>query len=144
MLRKILLEGKSHMGLNVGIVSRIHKEQYHVYAINTDYGGIRNGDIFELGNTYCKQVAANKRTMTFDDAGEISEKLKHPCYLGTQLLAYIGTPLIIDDRIWGTLNFSSRKPRKCDFSDADFRLVESLAEQVEQYLNSQNTLPLAN
>jgi len=72
--------------------------------------------------------------MTYDDVAEITEMLKHPCYQNTQLRAYIGTPLIINDQIWGTLSFSSLKPKEPNFTAADYRLVDSLADQIVQYI----------
>ncbi|WP_455200625.1 GAF domain-containing protein [Kaarinaea lacus] len=137
-LRKILLEGKSRFGVHVGIISRIENNQYHVHAIDTDYSGIKQGDIFTLGDTYCRDVFCKEQTMTFDDVAEISEMLKHPVYLSTQLRAYIGTPLIVDNQIWGTLNFSSRLPKQPVFSPSDFKVIETLAERASKIIETQS------
>ena len=75
----------------------------------------------------------------FDDVAEITEMLKHPCYLNTQLRAYIGTPLVVNDEIWGTLNFSSQKPRLPQFSHQDFHSIESLAREISDILSEQST-----
>lgn len=140
MLRKILLQGKSLMGVHVGIVSRIHDDKYHVYAIDTDYGGIKKGDIFELADTYCRDVVTMKKTMTYDDVAEITEMLKHPVYLSTQLRAYIGTPLIIDNQVWGTLNFTSRQPKQPGFTTADYTVVENLANKIVRHLSTASSI----
>jgi GAF domain-containing protein len=126
------------MGVHVGIISRVRNDTYQVCEIDTDYGGIKVGDVFELANTYCRDVVTQRKTMTYDDVAEITEMLKHPVYLATQLRAYIGTPIIIDNQVWGTLNFSSRIPRKPGFTDADYRFIESLAEQTAQHLHATN------
>lgn len=135
MLGKLLLQGKSKLGVHVGIISQIHEDRYRVYEIDTDYGGINKGDVFELADTYCRDVVTQKKTMTYDDVAEITEMLKHPVYLTIQLRAYIGTPIIIDSEIWGTLNFSSRIPRNPGFTTADYQFIESLAEEVAQQLS---------
>lgn len=140
MLKKLLLQGKSLMGVHVGIVSRITNDKYHIYAIESDYDGINKGDVFDLADTYCRDVVTQKKTMTYDDVSEITEMLKHPVYLTTQLRAYIGTPLIIDDQVWGTLNFSSRHPKLPNFSTADYKLIESLAKEVTRNLTSRRQL----
>lgn len=136
-LRKILLEGKTRLGVHVGIISRIIDDQYYVYAVESEYENINEGDIFTLGNTYCRDVLVNKQTMIYDDVAVISELLKHPCYLSTQLRAYIGTPLILNEQIWGTLNFSSLKPKQPEFTQADFATVEVLAQRVTNILEVQ-------
>ena len=73
-LRKILLEGKTKLGVHVGIISRIVNDQYYVYAVESDYADISTGDIFALENTYCRDVITHNKTMTFDDVAEISER----------------------------------------------------------------------
>lgn len=135
MLNKLLLQGKTILGLNVAIVGRIHNETYHVYSVDSDYGGIEQGDVFELGDTYCRDVITKNKTMTYDDVAEITEMLKHPCYQYTQLRAYIGTPIFVDNRVWGTLSFSSLKPKATSFTAEDYHLVESLADQIAQHLS---------
>jgi GAF domain-containing protein len=140
MLKKLLLQGKTLMGIHVGIISRIQNDKYHVVAIESEYDGINEGDVFDLADTYCRDVVTLKKTMTYDDVAEITEMLKHPVYLTTQLRAYIGTPLIIDDQVWGTLNFSSRHPKQPSFSATDYELIESLAEKVARNLTSRRRL----
>ncbi|MEJ2179631.1 MAG: GAF domain-containing protein [Gammaproteobacteria bacterium] len=143
-LRKILLEGKTKLGLHVGILSRIENEQYHVYEVESEYSGINKGDIFDLENAYCRDVFSNRKTMIFDNAAEISELLKHPCYLNTQLRAYIGTPLILDKKAWGTLNFSSLKPRSQDFTPHDFATIECLAQKASDIIKTQAGMEVVN
>ena len=143
-LRKILLEGKTKLGLHVGIISRIENEQYHVYEVESEYSGINKGDIFDLENAYCRDVISNEKTMIFDNAAEISELLKHPCYLNTQLRAYIGTPLILDNKAWGTLNFSSLKPRSQVFTSHDFATIECLAQKATDIIQTQGVVEVVN
>lgn len=146
MLNEILLQGKRRLGLNVGIISYVRNEQYHVYAVESDYDAIRlkEGDVFDLANTYCRDVVVKRKTMTYDDVAEISEMLKHPVYLNTQLRAYIGTPIILNNQVWGTLDFSSREPKESCFTSADYRLIESMADTVVQYLSArQPNIPKA-
>jgi len=142
-LKEILLEGKAILGVQVGIISRIEKEQYHVYAVESEYANINTGDIFDLEKTYCRDVITNNKTMIFDDVAEISELLKHPCYLNTQLRAYIGTPLILDNQIWGTLNFSSLRPKQPAFTHQDFSTIESLAQRAVKIINAQDEAEIA-
>jgi len=142
-LRKILLEGKTKLGVHVGIISRIVNDQYYVYAVESDYADISTGDIFALENTYCRDVITHNKTMTFDDVAEISELLKHPCYLNTQLRAYIGTPLVLGNQVWGTLNFSSLRPKQPAFTQQDFETIESLAQRATKFINAQDNFEIA-
>ncbi len=128
-LHPIIQQGRYALGLHVGIVSHIVDDNYTIIAVLSDYPGFYAGDRFELGDTYCLDVCKRRRIMTYPDVASIQEMLKHPVYLSTQLRAYIGAPIMVDDCFWGTLNFSSRFPKQ-EFADADFQLMESLSYDV--------------
>ena len=126
-LNNILITGKQKFGLNVGIVSHITGNKYTIAAVESDYEGFEVGSVYDIENTYCKDIVLNKKTMTFD---EITEMLKHPVYLSAQLRAYIGTPIFVSGNVWGTLNFSSLKPRNPIFNEQDFKYIEYLARII--------------
>ena len=73
---------------------------------------------------------------TFPYVATITEMLKPPVYLNTQLRAYIGTPLIIGGKLWGTLNYSLKTPRKRDYSLREIEFVESQARRVAELVTS--------
>lgn len=128
-LHHIIQRGRYSLGLHVGIVSHIEGDIYTIVSVLSDYPGFHAGDCFELGNTYCLDVSKRKEVMTYPDVANIQEMLKHPVYLSTQLRAYIGAPVMVDNYLWGTLNFSSKFP-KHEFADDDFRLMESLCRDT--------------
>lgn len=135
-LQHILQRGRYSLGLHVGIVSHIDGDTYTVVAVLSDYPGFHAGDRFELGDTYCLDVSKRQEIMTYPDVANIREMLKHPVYLSTQLRAYIGAPIMVDNCFWGTLNFSSKYP-KPEFSDDDFRLMESLSRETAAVIKKQ-------
>jgi GAF domain-containing protein len=132
----ILGQGKAAFGLAVGIVSQIEGQDYLVVAIDSDYEEFRAGDVYELGDTYCLDVAVKRRVMTYTDVAQISDMLKHPVYLYMQLRAYIGAPIMVHGEFWGTLNFSSKKPRESAFSAAELGFIEQLAKQAAKAIET--------
>jgi PAS domain S-box-containing protein len=52
----------------------------------------------------------------------------HPCYNSFHLESYIGVPIEVEGRLYGTINFSSSKPNKKGFSKADHDLITLLGE----------------
>ena len=109
-IKEILQEGLEKFGLDTGIVSRIDGDLYTVMQSLSKGAGIAVGTEFELQDTYCSDVIRTGKTRYYQDVAEITEMLKHPCYLNTQLRAYVGTPVFINGEIWGTLNYSSAYP----------------------------------
>jgi GAF domain-containing protein len=108
-----------------------------VILCKDDSVSIKPGDEFELSQTYCSDVIKENKTKYYEDVSEITEMLKHPCYLNTQLRAYIGTPLIVNGEIWGTLNYSSLSPHSEDYSQEVIEFLESQAKNVVTILEDQ-------
>lgn len=133
-IKNVLREGLEKFGLDIGIVSLIEGNNYVVYSCESNGEGIASGTGFELQDTYCSDVIRTRKTCFYKDVAEISEMLKHPCYLNTQLRAYIGTPVYVDGVLWGTLNYSSLYPHKLDYTDEEVQFLESQAKVVSCFL----------
>ena len=135
-IENLLDQGLSEFGLDIGIVSHIEKSIYVVtYCRSTDTP-IRPGTQFELLDTYCADVVRSGKTRFYKDVASISEMLKHPCYLNTQLRSYIGTPVRIEGEIWGTVNYSSMHPHKLDYTKEEIKFLEDQARQIAELLVS--------
>jgi GAF domain-containing protein len=120
----------------MGIVSYIDESRYVVRACRSNDSPIPEGTEFELQDTYCSDVVRERRTKFYKNVAEISEMLKHPCYINTQLRAYIGTPIYMGGKVWGTLNFSSMSPSKLDYSEEEVKYLESQARVVGKILST--------
>jgi len=130
----ILNVGLDAFGLETGIISHIVGNIYTVYLCESKKTEIPAGTEFELADTYCSDVIAEGRTKYYHDVAKISTMLKHPCYLNTQLRAYIGTPLRVGGKIWGTLNYSSLNPHKARYSAKEVAFLEQQAQKVSLIL----------
>ena len=133
-LSNILTQGINRLGLDVGIISHVTGETYQVLVCVSDTVNIKSGDEFELSETYCTDVVREQQTKHYRDVAKITEMLKHPVYLNTQLRAYIGTPIVLNEGIWGTLNYSSLRPRKRVYSKDEIKFLESQAIAVANIL----------
>ena len=134
-INKILSEGLEKFGLDIGIVSHITDSTYTVNYCESTGEGIAAGTEFELQETYCSDVVRTGKTRFYKDVAEITEMLKHPCYLNTQLRSYIGTPLFIDGAVWGTVNYSSLFPHKLEYTSEEIQFLEEQAKTVAEILS---------
>ena len=58
----------------------------------------------------------------------------HPCYQAFGLESYLAAPIWLDDRIVGTLNFSSEQPHRPAFTESEKMFVTLLARWVATIL----------
>lgn len=143
-LGEILVHGNSVLGLDVGIISSI-KDQAYLVVVATindhitqplDHYSLKTGNQYTLRDTYCSDVIRTNQTLHYSDEKNHPTMQNHPCYLSTQLRAYIGTPLTINDAIFGRLNYSSANPLQKAFTKEEIRFIEAQARSVEMQLRS--------
>ncbi len=134
MMQEYLKIGEKYLGLEFGIVSTIKKNQYTVQTALSPNDELSPGLKFELENTYCQKVVDYGRTITFTNVGADPEMSKHPVFEAMALESYIGCPIVIDNEIVGTLNFSSKSVRKEAFTESAIKLVEILSDSIASQL----------
>ncbi|MDD5328525.1 MAG: PAS domain S-box protein [Sulfuricella sp.] len=145
-IRALLELGCKDFAMNIGIVSHIEGERYEVAHVLDPAGAIAQGDVFGLGQTYCRDTLRQGGPLMIEHAGA-SEWASHPCHLDFKLEAYIGVPLAVAGSIYGTLNFSSARPSPRPFTATDREFIQLMAQwlgaelerrQVEEMLKRLN------
>ncbi len=128
-IRELLEMGAEQFGLPIAILSRIQGERYEVVETVNRNGAIRAGDVFELGQTYCSETLKAGGPIYFEKASG-SEWRTHTAYQNFQREAYIGVPLILEDKTYGTLNFSDPEPREVAFSANDIEILKLMGQWI--------------
>jgi signal transduction histidine kinase len=140
--------GLELFNMKIGIVSEVEEQTYSVFKVNQNTFGIKERDIFELGKTFCKEVFEKKVTVTHINIGNDKDLKNHPAYQTSKLESYMGSPLRLGAKIYGTLNFSSDMLRE-EISILELQVFESMAfflsKQLEKDFQSNiNRLFLRN
>ena len=120
-----------YLNLPLGIVSKVEGDQYQIaFSHSSDPELIlENGAHFNIGDTYCSLVLENKNPVAIPYMGK-SEYAKHPCYAKFNLESYIGAPVKVNGKIFGTINFSSPRANHKGFSKYDLQFITLLANWV--------------
>ena len=126
---RLLALGCETFDLPLALVSKIEGQRYVVQYACTPGGEVKPGDEFELGQTYCFHTLNANGPKAFHEAGK-SEIRTHPCYQAFGLESYIGTPLIVNNERFGTLNFSGPEVHCTPFTEDDFELMRLFAQWV--------------
>ncbi len=120
-LREALRAGCEHFGLHYGIVSHVARDDYTILSQVSPPDTLCDGQAFSLGQTYCALTLQATHVVAIHCMGA-SEYRGYPCYGAFGLETYIGVPLVVAGRVYGTINFSSPQPydRVFDAMDRDF------------------------
>ncbi|MCB0211825.1 MAG: PAS domain-containing protein, partial [Anaerolineae bacterium] len=128
------------LDMEIGIISRIEDTLYtvkHFYAPNID---LKKGQTFDLGDTYCSITLQANGIIAIEHM-QVSRYRQHPCYELFNLEAYIGIPIVVHNKVYGTLNFSSSIPKTFSSADRDFmKLLASWVGAVIERIQAEETL----
>ena len=126
-LEETLKVGARMLDLDMGIISHIHNEKYTILYFYDAFESLEKGMAFELGKTYCSITLNADDVVTIDHMAE-SEYKTHPCYKEFQIEAYIGMPILIKNKRFGTVNFTSPHPRRTQFNEFDIDFIRLIGQ----------------
>ncbi len=107
---RFLAMGCSQFGMDIGLLGRVLGDRYEVLAaiVPSDFPfGFAKGDGFALSRTFEREVLRSIEPISIESAGT-TEWRNHPAYAVRRLEAFVGTRVIVQGRIFGTLSFTSR------------------------------------
>ncbi len=135
-LEATLKAGVDNLGMDLGIISQIREDEYKVLHFFPESSGLKQGMIFDLGETYCSIALVAEDIVAIDEM-KASEYASHPCYAAFNLESYIGVPIRVNGEPFGTLNFSRTEIRKTTFTDADHDFVRLMGQWVSRVLEQE-------
>ena len=109
--------------LPFGIVSEISDHTYKIIHCLSPNGELEVGASFDFENTYCIHTYLANKPTAFHYVGT-SDIRNHPCYRDFALESYIGVPIYVEGKRFGTLNFSSPKASLNPFSERELGLIQ--------------------
>lgn len=116
------------------IISSIEGNAYTIIEIDAQVIGLEQGKQLKSSATYCSEVIRTRRSVVRNQISHISSDILHPIFTALQLEAYLGVPLIKDNSVVGTLNFSSFDRKSPEWTQADIDDATALAHEVEACL----------
>jgi PAS domain S-box-containing protein len=128
-LQALLKMGCERFHMEIGIVSHVEGERFRVVEAYSPEHLMQPGDVVDLRTTYCSSTLVAQGPIAFEHAGR-SEWNIHPCYLSLQMEAYLGTPLVVAGKVYGTLAFLHRTPQLQQFKEADKEFLRLMAQWV--------------
>jgi len=131
--------GVELFGVDTGIVSYVEGQHYVVEQCVSAEAPIEPGHVFQLGRTYCSITLERGEPFAVSPASR-SEVSGHPAFEDQKLETYIGAPLAVDGRLFGTVAFCDPSARPSPFDSGDLELIRQLALRVGDELSSQRRM----
>jgi len=127
-LRQALLLASEHLHLEYAIISHIDldADRYQIEVQVCPDGMLSDKQEFPLGDTFCAEIIRQDTLLQLVNA-EKSAYCEHPSFRSFRLTCFLGVPIRVDGAVYGTINFSSRRPRDHDFDPSDIEFIQLLA-----------------
>jgi diguanylate cyclase (GGDEF)-like protein/PAS domain S-box-containing protein len=137
-LERLLRLGCQRFGMDIGILSNINGDEYKVVDAVSPENVLEKGTVFPLGKTYCQITIDADTPVSYTYMAE-SEMQTHPAYIELKLEAYIGTRILVNGNLYGTLNFSSSTPRNKEFTQGETDFLQLMGEWISGELLRQRS-----
>ena len=124
--------------LEIGIIANIDGDDFTIVQnISPPELGITNNRVYQFKRTYCELTIKQDKVFTethFKNSGYSS----HPGYIDFQLESYMGVPIYVDEKLFGTLSFSSPSSRQQDFSEIEMDTIQLMSNWIGAELSRRN------
>ncbi len=128
---RLLAMGCSQFGMDIGLLGRVLGDRYEVIAayVPEDFPfGFAKGDGFALSRTFEREVLRSSEPISVESAGTTQWR-NHPAYSVRKLEAFVGTRVIVQGRIFGTLSFTSRTT-KSPLKPLNFEILKLMGNYI--------------
>lgn len=133
VLNDYLRTGAELFGLRTGMIIETSKESHFIRNISSiSEDNAREKKSFALNYSLLEQVRKQRSTIRYTSK---TRAQLQALVEGAIPQAFIGTPLIFDNQVYGLLNFFSDEPSKPEFEDYEIEIMELMALNISQLLS---------
>ncbi len=122
--------------LDIGIISSIDGDVYQIRHFFSESVDLKKEQVFDFHDTYCSITIEKMDVVAIDEMSN-SEYAHHPCWNVFHLEAYIGVPILVKGKVYGTLTFSNVKARKAAFTEEDRDYIRLMGQWVSRVLEGE-------
>ena len=135
----LLRIGQRVFDTSYGTLSRVRGDEY-VFEVVRSPGDVTAGDTVDLSTTNCERVVLTAETFVLanvaEDAPDLADRAGNREW---GISCYLGTPVVVDDEVYGTFCFYDTDARTEPFSDWQVTLVDLMGRWVSAALERKLT-----
>jgi signal transduction histidine kinase/CheY-like chemotaxis protein/CHASE1-domain containing sensor protein len=135
-LQALLEAGCHRFGMQRGVLAQVDDGWYEIQEVYDPDAKLWPGQRFTLAETYCAHVLKANRAISLEDLDEGEwQELKERQALTVN--AYLGTPVLVNDQVYGTLHFSSQHDCFKPIKAADKEFLNLMAQWIGSAIEAQ-------
>jgi PAS domain S-box-containing protein len=128
-IRDFLALGCEQFGLPIGVLSQIEGDKIRILESVSENPKFIPGAVSNLDRSYCAATIQSVEPIALELASSTPWR-DHPAYREHGLEAYLGTRIIVDGAVFGTLYFMSTAPHRSHFSAAEREILKLMSRWI--------------
>jgi C4-dicarboxylate-specific signal transduction histidine kinase len=142
-IQQLLIAGCEHFQLEEGRFTRIDNDIYRViYHYDAGKNGFMPPAELDINQTICNLTVKQSEILAIKQAEDIDADSRI-IFEKNNIQCYVGTPVYLNDDLYGTLCFSSSTIRTDDFSPVDHDILQLISQWVSGELERQRITSMA-
>ena len=129
--------GCAVLGFSAGAIGQIQGQAYTFLAVQSEFEPLVPNLVIDLQDAYCGKVSEGRATVSFHDVGQMEDMRCHPLYQALKLESYLGTPIFVDEELFGTLCFFCTQARPLGFKNHEKEIIELMAQSIGKFISVQ-------
>ncbi|WP_396610834.1 PAS domain S-box protein [Haloferax sp. S1W] len=121
------------LGVEYGFLTRIGDGEQRILQAIGSHELLQPGESCPLEQAYCRRTIQLSGTLSVQDAAA-SPAIPSEAFDTFELGCYIGTKVVVDDEVYGTVCFGDSTTRNESFSESEGLLVELVGQLISQAL----------
>ena len=136
IIQSLLDYGAERLGVANGYLTRIHPGPgtHSITIVGGSANGIQEGTTQPLATTFCREIIACGGPLCLHDAPSQGWD-DDPAYHDSGADCYLGTKVLCEGRLFGTLCFTDPAAREAPFTDEEQALAQHIAYQIGAVLS---------
>jgi PAS domain S-box-containing protein len=122
-VQRLIQLGCEYLGLPYGFLTRITEESQHIRWASGDHPLLQPGESCPLTQSYCRKTIQKDSLLAVQDAAAEGWD-GDPAYATFNLGTYIGSQILVDGSLYGTLCFAATDARDTSFTERERTFVE--------------------
>lgn len=137
LFQDYLQTGCDIFGMSTGVIGQLGNDgEYLIKAVVTDIDGIQANMVLPCEKVFCYKPIKAKHTVYYNQVGLDPEARTTIVYQTFQLESYMGTPIWVNGKIFGTLCFMDPEIRHNSFQPQDVEIIETMARSIGRLISA--------
>lgn len=139
-----LMPGGHAFWLRAGVgwqkgLGRLENNHIIIDTVHSDLDLIQPGMTLPFEESYCCQVIQTQMTQVHTQIGQNPQFNQLQCYQRFHLQTCLGTPILVNGEIYGTLAFASLEVKTADYKSYELEILELMAQSIGRFIAANQT-----